>query len=65
MVCKMLKGKNITFSKDEELVCVTENDACGVISSIRQSVTDFVGENTLNADIAIAVLEYTPQKNGK
>ena len=23
------------------------------------------GENSLNADIAIAVLEYTPQKNGK
>ena len=25
-----IKRLNITFSKDEELVCVTENDACGV-----------------------------------
>jgi formylmethanofuran dehydrogenase subunit E len=29
--CEIAKEKmNLTFSKDEELVCITENDACGV-----------------------------------
>ena len=37
------------------------NEAEEVIKSIRQDVTDFRGETSLDADIAIAVLEYTPE----
>ena len=43
----------------------SEKDAQEVIRFIRQSVKDFAGEISLNTDIAIAVLEYMPQENGK
>ena len=33
-----------------------------MISLIRQDVTEFAGAAPLNADIAIAVLEYTPEE---
>ena len=42
------------------IISSAENKAEEVIKSIRQNVTDFSGETTLKADIAIAVLEYTP-----
>ena len=35
-------------------------DAQEAIRTIRQNLTEFTGESTLNADIAIAVIEYTP-----
>ena len=39
------------------------NDVREIIKSIHQSVKEFAGEIPLNADIAVAVLEYTPQEN--
>lgn len=45
------------------IISSSENNAQEVIKSIRQSMIDFAGENSLKADIAIAVLEYTPQEN--
>ena len=45
------------------VISSSENDAQEVIKSIRHSVKDFAGETSLNADIAVAVLEYTPQEN--
>ena len=47
------------------VISSSENDAQKVIKSLQQSVKDFAGENPLNTDIAIAVLEYTPQENGQ
>ena len=59
------QGEKYGRNRLRDAISSSENDAQSVINSIRQSVTDFVGKNSLNADIAIAVLEYTPQKNGK
>jgi serine phosphatase RsbU (regulator of sigma subunit) len=42
------------------LISNSGNEADEVIKTICQDVTGFTGENTLKADIAIAVLEYTP-----
>ena len=36
------------------------NDARKIVDSIRRDLADFAGETSLKADIAIAVLEYTP-----
>ena len=47
------------------VIASSENDVQEVIRSIRQSVKEFAGETPLNADIAIAVLEYETQENGK
>ena len=47
------------------VISSSANDAQEVIKSLQQSVKDFAGENPLNTDIAIAVLEYTPQENGQ
>ena len=41
------------------------NNAQEVIQSLHESVKDFAGETPLNADIAIAVLEFTPRENGQ
>ena len=43
------------------LISSSGNDTPEIIRSIRQDVTDFAGTAALKADIAIAVLEYTPQ----
>ena len=43
----------------------SENNAQDIIKAIRLSVKDFAGESSLNEDIAVAVLEYTPQENKK
>ena len=36
------------------------NDADKAIKSIYQGITEFTGKTQLDADIAIAILEYTP-----
>ena len=43
-----------------DVISSSGSDAQVVIESIRQNLTEFTGESTLNSDIAIAVLEYTP-----
>jgi serine phosphatase RsbU (regulator of sigma subunit) len=57
------QGEKYGRSRLLNVISSSGNDAHEVIKSIRQSVNDFIGENSLNADIAIAVLEYTPQEN--
>lgn len=44
------------------VISSSENDAQAVIKSIRESVKAFAGSISLDADIAVAVLEYTPQE---
>ena len=47
------------------VISSSARDAAEVVKSVRQSIKEFAGETTLNADIAVAVLEYMPQENGK
>ena len=47
------------------VISSSARDAQEVVKSVRQSIKEFAGEATINADIAVAVLEYMPQKNGK
>ena len=42
------------------VISASGNNTQEIIKSIKQDVTDFAGTTTLKADIAIAVLEYTP-----
>ena len=44
-----------------DVIASSGNNATETIQSICQSVTDFSGTTSLEADIAIAVLEYTPE----
>ena len=48
-----------------DVITSSGNDAREIIQTIRQDLTDFTGETSLNADIAIAVLEYTPHNAAK
>lgn len=43
-----------------DVISSSGDDAQAVIHSIRQDVMAFTGETSLKADVAIAVLEYTP-----
>ena len=60
----MIKEK---YGRNRLLNAITssENNAQDIIKAIRLSVKDFAGESSLNEDIAVAVLEYTPQENKK
>ena len=53
------------YGRDRLLDVITSagNDAQEVIKSIKQSVAEFAKEISPEADIAIAVLEYTPREN--
>ena len=55
------------YSRDRLLnvISSTGEDVQKVVESIRQDVMNFTGESSLNADIAIAVLKYTPPLSGK
>ena len=54
-------GRNRLLS----VISSSGNNAQEVIQSLHESVKDFAGETPLNADIAIAVLEFTPRENGQ
>ena len=56
------KGEKYGRERLLELITSSGNNAREMISLIRQDVTEFAGAAPLNADIAIAVLEYTPEE---
>ena len=44
-----------------DVISSSGNNAAETVRSVRQAVMDFGGETSHEADIAIAVLEYTPE----
>ena len=54
------KGEKYGGKRLLDIISAAGNDVQGVIKSITLDVTDFSGETSLEADIAFAVLEYTP-----
>ena len=55
-VCGEKYGRNRLL----DVISSSGDDAQAAIHSIRQDVMAFTGETSLKADVAIAVLEYTP-----
>jgi sigma-B regulation protein RsbU (phosphoserine phosphatase) len=59
---ELSNGKGEKYGRDRllDIISFSGNNVQEIIKSICQDVTDFTGTSSLNADIAIAVLEYTP-----
>ena len=59
------KGEKYGRNRLLNVISSSARDAVEVVKSVQQSIKEFAGETTLNADIAVAVLEYMPQENRK
>ena len=61
-IIESLNAKGEKYGKKRllDIISSAENNVQGIFKSISKDVTDFSGETSLKADIAIAVLEYTP-----
>ena len=62
-IIEMSNARGEKYGRERLLNIISSagNKAGEVIKSIRQDVIDFCGETSHEADIAIAVLEYTPE----
>ena len=60
---KNAQGERYGRNRLLDIIYSSQNNAQDVIKAIRQSLKEFAGESALDADIAIAVLEYTHQEN--
>ena len=54
------KGEKYGMERLLNLISSSGSNASEIIKSVRQDVTRFSGSSSLKADIALAVLEYTP-----
>jgi serine phosphatase RsbU (regulator of sigma subunit) len=59
-------GKKYGRERLLDVISSSKNDGGEVVRSIRQNVSEFSGSpSPLKADIAIAVMEYTPTADGE
>ena len=55
------QGEKYSRERLQNMISSSGNDAQKIVDSIRQDVMKFTGETSCNADIAVAVLQYTPK----
>ena len=55
-------GEQYGTSRLLDIFYSSRDEASQVVKSISQSVHEFAGKNSAGADIAVAILEYTPEK---